>query len=127
MDNQPSFHDGFVDGMVTFDSVVRVFLRTELGEKFTLVLHDVENLVVTRLRQGNIILSIDFLEAEGLDVSHFRDFHQLSNEQVKDTDINIWRAKMQEKNLRAVEIAPSYGATLVALFRQHEFIRGYSL
>ena len=115
MDNQPSFHDGFLDGLLTSQSgPVRVFLRTMRGEKFTLLLEDVLMLTLNEFREGNIIFGVDFLDASQLDPSA-----------VGDCDLAAWIEKAREKQLRALQISASYGGTLVAMFRRHVFADGY--
>ena len=115
MDNQPSFHDGVLDGLLTSQSgPVRVFLRTVRGEKFTLLLEDVLMLTLNEFREGNIIFGVDFLDPSQLDPSA-----------VGDCDLAAWIEKAREKQLRALQISASYGGTLVAMFRRHVFADGY--
>ena len=118
MDNQPNFHDGFLDGLIASKEAVRVFLRTVRGEKFTLFLEGVSMLTVNGFREGNIILGLDFLEPAQL---------ELDPKAAADCDLPIWVEKAKEKQLRAVEISPSYGGTLLAIFQRHAFVEGYEV
>jgi hypothetical protein len=59
----PDFHDGFLDGVFVSGSQAAILLRTLEGQKFKLVLRDVERLHVENFREGNIVFSMDLLEA----------------------------------------------------------------
>lgn len=121
----PNFHDGFVDGLLTSGRETSVFLRTVNGEKFTVVLHGVENLVLNDFRQGNIILSVDWLDPVEIHDSSIRDFSHLNDEAMTDAVRERWIEETKGKKLLAVEIMPSYGANLVAIFHGREIKRGH--
>ena len=123
---QPNFHDGFVDGVLTSKSEARVFLRTANEEKFTLILHDVETLLVRGFRQGNIILSVDFLEIEQLKPDFIFEAYEYNDVYIKKFVLGDWVTKAREKHLRGVAISPSYGSTLLAIFKRYEFASGYA-
>lgn len=123
---QPNFHDGFVDGVLTSKSEARVFLRTANEEKFTLILHDVETLLVKGFRQGNIILGVDFLEIEQFKPDFIFEAYEYNDVYIKQFVLGDWVTKAREKNLRGIEISPSYGSTLLATFKRYEFANGYA-
>lgn len=124
MNSHINFHDGFVDGLLLFGAKVHIFLRTVDGEKFTLILRDVDALRVNDLRAGNIILSLDFIQPKQLDESFVFDAYQYSEEHKKTFVLAAWITKAAEKQLKAVEIAPSYGCELLAIYKEHELVNG---
>jgi hypothetical protein len=124
---QPNFHDGFVDGLLMSKPEARIFLRTEHEEKFTLILHGVETLVVKDFRQGNIILSIDLLETEQLKPDFIYGAYEYDDIDIKKFASSELVTKAREKSLRGVEISPSYGCTLLAIFKRYEFANGYAM
>jgi hypothetical protein len=71
---RPNFHDGFIDGLLVNGLDARVFLRTASQEKFTIVLSGVKSLVLDDFRQGNIILSVDWLDPQVFTMSRFAGF-----------------------------------------------------
>jgi hypothetical protein len=125
VNNPPNFHDGFLDGFLLSKSEARIFLRTAREEKFSLILHGVEALRANDLREGNIILSVTFLEPEQLDVSFVHEVYQYSDEHKKGFILEAWIRSAVQKNLKALEILPSYGCTALAIFSHHEFVEGH--
>jgi hypothetical protein len=63
MPSEPNFHDGFVDGILLGEGSARIFVRAVHGEKFTILLGDVKTLVMSDFGRGNIILSLNWLDA----------------------------------------------------------------
>lgn len=55
---EPNFHDGLLQAIDTFDDVVKLRLKTELGGTFYLALSSVEALHATDFRLGNIVLDV---------------------------------------------------------------------
>lgn len=102
-----------------------MFLRKEGGEKFTLVLRGVERFQGEDFRQGNIIFGVVFLEPDELEVSDLCGLYPLSAESLKTFSLADWSAKARAEGLKAVQISPSYGCSVQALFRTHELIPGY--
>jgi|SRR5579859_1853206 len=125
MISQPNFHDGFVDGLLLHKSRIHVFLRTVSGEKYTLILHDVEALRANDLREGNIILDVEFFESNQLDSSFILDVYQYGDEHKETFIMEDWLRAAAQKRLMGVEISASYGCTLLAVFKDHEFVDGY--
>jgi hypothetical protein len=123
----PGFHDGFLDGLFTFGPEARMFLRRENGEKFTLILHGVERLQGEDFWEGNIIFDVVLLEPEELEVSDVFELYGYSKEAMKTFSVTDWAADAKAKGLRAVQISPSYGCSVQALFRSSELVPGYQL
>lgn len=125
MTSQLNFHDGFVDGVLVEDHSARIFVRTVGGEKFTILLRGVMSLVMNDFREGNIILSLDLLDASNIsDEALWNYYHR-----PVDADPASLRSKflrsIESEQLQALEIDPSYGATLVAIFKESEMKSGY--
>jgi hypothetical protein len=54
--NVPNFHDGHFDGLrIGPSKVVSLFLKTQDGKSFSLVLQEVDALTLSEVKQGNII------------------------------------------------------------------------
>jgi hypothetical protein len=59
-----SYHDGFLDGVVTAGSDVLLALRSKDGEQRVLTLHRVTALHIDNFRERNIVLNLRMLGAE---------------------------------------------------------------
>jgi hypothetical protein len=127
MNSEANFHDGFVDGLLLYGKKAHVFLRTVKGEKFTLILHDVDALRVNDFLEGNIIFSVEFMEPNQLDESFIFDAYQYSEEYKKSFVLATWIAKATEKHLKAAESSPSYGCELLAVYKEHQLVNGYRI
>jgi hypothetical protein len=125
--NEFDFHDGFVDGVLVSDSTARVFLRSVTGEDFTLVLAEVDALRVDDLKKGNIIFELRLLSPDQLDQDFVFQTYEYSDEHKKSFVLQDWVGKAKEKGLTAIEITPSYGCRLSALFRSHTIAVGHVL
>jgi hypothetical protein len=125
--NLPDFHDGFVDGVFSFDSTVRIFLRSVTDDKFTLVLDEVDALRINDFKKGNIIFELRFLSPDQLDADFVFETHDYSEQHKKNFALKDWIGKTQEKELTAIEITPSYGCSLLALFKIQAIFRGHVL
>ena len=125
MTNQLDFHDGFVDGLLVSEPTARIFLRTVAEEKFTLVLYEVDALHVLDLKKGNIIFELRFLDTDQLDQEFVFETYEYSDEYKKSFVLKEWVAKAKEKGLSAIQITPSYGCSLSALFRSKTITGGH--
>jgi hypothetical protein len=114
---RPNFHDGFIDGLLVNGLDARVFLRTASQEKFTIVLSGVKSLVLDDFRQGNIILSVDWLDPASLHDESVRRLYQVAQ---KSSVEERWILDAQTEGLHALEIIPSYGGALAAIFQGRE-------
>jgi hypothetical protein len=123
----PDFHDGFVDGLLTLGSEARVFLRTLSGKRFTLVLHEVEAMHAHGFREGNIILSLDFLEPEQVGLEQVGEAYQYNEQHLQSIALGQWVENAKQRNLRVLEIAPSYGCSVLIFFKSHELTEEYTL
>jgi hypothetical protein len=121
----PDFHDGYVDGGFSSDSTVRILLRSVSGEEFTLVLDEVDALRVTDLMTGNIILELKLLMPDQLDPNFVFGIYEYSDEHKKKFVFQDWVEKATQWGMNALEITPSYGCCLLALFRNHTIVGGH--
>jgi hypothetical protein len=123
---EQNLHDGFVDGVLVEKGSAKIFVRTVGREKFTILLSGVETLILNDFRQGNIILSLDWLDATKISDESICDYH---HSKPGDADPDALRSKfvhsIEGQQLRALEISPSYGADLVAIFKESEIRSGY--
>jgi hypothetical protein len=125
MNSPPDFHDGFVDGVLLSDSSARILLRTVEGDRFTLILNELEALRVNNLRKGNIVFEVVFLEPKQLDASFVVELYGYNDEHKKTFAFDEWVKEATRKGLTAIENTPSYGCTILAIFRSHSFTAGH--
>jgi hypothetical protein len=51
--NIPNFHDGYFDGLrIGPSKLVNIFLRTQDGQSFILILQEVDALTLSEIKQG---------------------------------------------------------------------------
>jgi hypothetical protein len=75
MTPEPNFHDGFVDGVLVEEGSAKIFVGTVRREKFTILLSGVKTLILNDFRQGNIILSLEWLDATKISDEAIFDFY----------------------------------------------------
>jgi hypothetical protein len=122
----PDIHDGFFDGLcVSEEKTAHLFLRTNAGQRSTVVLKDVERMSVSNFRQGNIIFDVVLVEPASLTIAHIEQVHQLQPSQAELAQQLLEKA--QQRRLLALEINPSYGAEFTALFGAVEILPTYVL
>lgn len=122
---EPNFHDGHVDGVLVAEGSASIFLRTVSSEKFTIVLRGVKSLVMNDFRQGNIILDLEWVDAMNISDSAILDYYWMPKGEAAVLR-ERWINEIKGMQLRAIEISPSYGANLTAIFREREIISGFS-
>jgi hypothetical protein len=122
---EPNFHDGHVDGVLVAEGSASIFLRTASSEKFTIVLRGVKSLVMNDFRQGSIILDLEWVDATNISDSAILDYYWMPKGEATVLR-ERWIKEIKGRRLRAVEISPSYGANLTAIFRDREMISGFS-
>ncbi len=105
----------------------RMHVRTLHGERFTIPAgRSQKTLVMNDFRQGNIILSPGWLDRDGLSATRCPSA----------TTANPWvrvqlslapdsLGEIEISQLRALEISPSYGASLMAIFKESEMKSSY--
>ncbi len=120
----PDFHDGL---WISQQKVVRLFLRTRIGERSTVVLQDVERLSTSNVFVGNIILDVALVEPSKLTITHIEQVYWPQEAKVDVGTAQKLLGTAQEKSLWALEITPSYGAEGTALFKTIEMSPGHVL
>lgn len=126
MTSLPDLHDGFFDGLwLSEDKRARLFVRTETGERSTIILTEVEALNVNGLRAGNIIFDVALIAPEKLTVTDIEQLYDLKDDQGEIARRLL--SKAQQQGLSALEINPSYGAEGVVLFRTIDTISAHVL
>jgi len=116
--NIPNFHDGHLDGLrIGPSKLVSFFLRTQDGKAFTLLLQEVDALILSEFKQGNIVLDLVFRSAGSLTRSDMAELYSVdaSARQAED----LLKAK-REQGFQILEINASYGAHGLVLFRTLE-------
>ena len=113
--NIPSFHDGYFEGLWTGpNNEVHIFLRALDGASFTLVLHGVDALSLSEIKQGNIIFDILVREAPDLTLNDIQEVYGVASDSPKASELLDYKVK---QGLQILEINSSYGAQGGVFFR----------
>lgn len=116
--NVPNFHDGHFDGLrIGPSKLVSLFLKTQDGKSFTLVLQEVDALTLSEVKQGNIILDLVLRSTGELTRSDMAELYSVDADAPQATD--LLRAK-REQGFQLLEISASYGAQGLVLFKAFE-------
>jgi len=116
--NIPNFHDGHFDGLrIGPNKLVNLFLRTQDGKSFTLVLQEVDALTLSEIKGGNIIFDLVFRSTGELTHSDMAELYSVDADAPRAAD--LLRAK-REKGFQLLEINASYGAQGSVLFQTFE-------
>ena len=109
--------------MLVAEGSASIFLRSVRSEKFT-VLRGVKSLVMNDFRQGNIILDLEWADAMNISDNAILDYYWTPRGEAAVLR-QRWIKEVKGRQLRAIEISPSYGANLTAIFREREIISGF--
>ena len=116
--NIPNFHDGHFDGLrIGLSKLVNLFLRTQDGQSFTLVLQEVDALILSEIKEGNIIFDLVFRSTEELTRSDMAELYSVDVDAPQAADLLTAR---REQGFQLLEINASYGAQGLVLFRTFE-------
>jgi len=121
----PSFHDGYLDGVLLSENKgAHLFVRTQENRRFTIVLKGLKALEISSFWSGNIIFDLILVSPEALTNETVQQAypHCLSPEE---NQRRLEKAK--EQKLSALEISSSYGAECTALFRDVHVLPDYVL
>jgi hypothetical protein len=126
MDDLPDIHDGYFDGLwVSSKKSVHLFLRTDRGERSTIVLKDVEAMNVSNFLAGNIIFDIVVVDSNKLTIGDIEQLYQLQPTQAEMAE-RLFR-EAQQQDLSVLYITPSYGAQCAVLFQASEILPNHVL
>jgi hypothetical protein len=85
--NLPSFHDGHFDGLrIGPNKMVNLFLRTQGGKSFVVILEAVDRLTLSEIKQGNIILDLVFRSAGELTRADMAELYSVDADALQATD-----------------------------------------
>jgi hypothetical protein len=116
--NLPSFHDGHFDGLrIGPNKMVNLFLRTQDGKSFVVILEEVDRLTLSEIKQGNMILDLVFRSAGELTRADIAELYSVDADAPQATD--LLRAK-REQGFQLLELSASYGAQGLILFQTYE-------
>lgn len=118
----PSFHDGYVTGLMAEGGHVVIHLKRVNGERYLLELTEVRYLVANDFREGNIISHIEVISGSPPEASYmsalFADPH-LSVQEPYLSRHHAFVAKVADQiiagEMTLIVVTPSYGCDLVAL------------
>jgi hypothetical protein len=102
---------------------VHLFLRTDTGERSTIVLKDVERMNVLNVKAGNIIFGVVLVDSGKLTLQHIERLYETS-----DTDkLKQILQTARQRQLSVLELTASYGAEGTVLFVSAEILSGHVL
>jgi hypothetical protein len=111
----PNFHDGHFDGLrIRQNKSVDLYLRTQDGKSFNLVLQDVDALTLTEIKAGNIIFDLVLRNKEQLTRADMAELYGVHVDAPQATDLSN---RKRDLGLQLLEINASYGAQGAVLFR----------
>jgi hypothetical protein len=114
--NIPNFHDGHFDGLrIGPSKLVSLFLKTQDGKAFTMLLQEVDALTLSDVKQGNIILDLVFRSAGDITLSDMAELYSVDADARQAADL-----LKSEQGFQLLEINASYGARGLVLFRAFE-------
>ena len=86
--NIPNFHDGHFDGLrIGPNRLVDLFLKTQDGQSFILVLQDVGAMTISEIKQGNIIFDLVFRSTGELTRSDISELYSVDADAPQATDL----------------------------------------
>jgi hypothetical protein len=106
---------------------VSLYLRTQAGHKFTLLLGEPMVFRGSDFREGNILFDVKVRDASGLAPAEIAELLELSEVHAKVFDYERWLSKARENSLLLVESTPSYGGEFTAVCANIQLSDGYQL
>src|ERR1700754_935352 len=121
--DKPDLHDGLLNGVLVFDKRALIQATTVNGEPWTISLEGVSTLRVIDMREGNIILDCEVMETSEIAGDALEDLFRGNQ---RDTELAHWKEQIDSGARKLLLITPSYGATVIALAKGVEAVRGHS-
>lgn len=114
----PNFHDGRFDGFrIGPNKELRLFLRTQEGNSFTLAFHGVDALTLTEIKYGNIVFDLVLRNSPQLTTSDIEELFGIKSDTPQAADVLKTKS---DAGLQLLEINSSYGAQGLVLFQSME-------
>lgn len=120
----PPLHDGLLRGLWVGDQEARLFVQTEAGALFTLVLSGVKRFHVDGFAEGNIILDCEVWP--GPEIPTYL-LVALNQGRVNEKELALIRSLVAGGGYLVLSISPSYGATVAALIKGFSVREGHSM
>jgi|SRR6516162_2538875 len=118
--NIPNFHDGHFDGLrIGPNKELRLFLRTQEGNSFTLALRGVDALALSEVKQDNIVFDLVLRSGMQLTISDIEELFGVEADTPQAAD--LLKAK-RGKEIQLLELSASYGAHGLVLFQSVEIL-----
>jgi hypothetical protein len=108
----PPLHDGLLLGMIVKNQEARIFIQTESGSPFTLVLSGVRRFHAEGFAEGNTILDCGVSGSPDIPSEFLK---QLNHGGTREIELAQLRDMVADGKYQFFSIVPSYGATIVAL------------
>lgn len=124
MKTYSEFHDGFLEGLHIDkdEKFVRVYLCSLEGQRTIVSLSGVVVLKAGGFREGNTIFDVVIRDADEITLADITELYEL----VPDKEPHAWQHKLmekvKEKELRILEVNPSYGGSCLVLAQGIEFM-----
>jgi hypothetical protein len=122
------FHDGCLEGFWIADPVVHIFLKIDIcwkadgPERFAIVADGVAALGGSDFRKGHIIFDVETKTHEELTSEDIRLLYDIREGDAGEKQCHNLLEKAREQQLMVLEIAPSYGASLIILAKSFELL-----
>lgn len=116
-------HEGLLNGVLVFDKRALIQATTVNGEPWTISLEGVSTLRVIDMREGNIILDCEVMETSEIAGDALEELFRGNQ---RDTELAHWKEQIDSGARKLLLITPSYGATVIALAKAVEAVRGHS-
>ena len=125
MTKLPPLHDGFFDGLwLAGDNCVRLFVRTEAGQRSTIVLTNVVAMNLFDVKVGNIIFDMTITAPDELTAEDVAAAYGMKSD--AETLPQLLQ-NAQQKRLSLLTLSASYGAQGLMLSGTAEVISGHVL
>jgi hypothetical protein len=110
----PNIHDGYFDGFLLGpNKVLYFFLRTTDGKPLNLIFHGMERMCVSGVKEGNIILDLQFRDTQEITLSDVEELYVINpGAEIGATLLS----SIRQRGLKLMELNPSYGAQALVLF-----------
>jgi hypothetical protein len=118
---RPSLHDGHLVGiMLGDDETTVILLKAESGESYELELRGVRRLRAEEFLQGNIISGLTIRAGSDVSDEDIGHVYRLGDGPKDGEYLKAAKRSTSEEGLLHLEITPSYGCSLHAIFSEYE-------
>ena len=122
MESLEQFHDGYYNGLFIREGSVDIFVANHIKQRFVVSATEVDALVSTDIRAGNIIFDIVCRRGIEITLDDIREAHGFGDRPQDASHALRAMAKARELELSFLALSSSYGGTL-AMFAKSFTLR----